>query len=268
MIERVYSIAAPIHNNVTLAVVADLHNNNACEVVSSLKYFSPDYILVNGDLLQARIGKKSIYEHIPCSTQHLRYAKNAIDFLEKAVKIAPVMLSTGNHELYLDKEDTALLGEMGVSFLDNTWIKEQEIVFGGLSSPYWLLAGSGTVKNKDEHAGRWEIIYQNYDIEFVDRFEKQDGYKILLCHHPEIYEMYLKERVGIDLILAGHTHGGQIRFFGRGIYAYGQSWFPKYTKGIYDGKMIISAGLANTSKIPRLFNPPEIVYVELGRQRK
>ena len=75
--------------------------------------------------------------------------------------------------------------------------------------------------------------------------------------------MFLKKYKDIDLILAGHAHGGQIRLFGHGLYAYGQGLFPKYTKGIYDGKLIVSAGLANTSRFPRINNPPEIVFLTL-----
>ena len=263
MTEQSYYINAAVHKSVVLSVIADLHNADAHDVVASLRRHSPDFILVIGDILQARIGSKNIYEHIPHSTQHLKYAENAVNFLGEAVKIAPVILSTGNHELYFDGDDASLLDKIGVIFLDNTFVKEQGIVFGGLSSPYWALAGTGIAKSKDEHAARWEVIYKNYDIDFLDEFENQDDYKILLCHHPEIYDKYLKDRAGINLILSGHTHGGQIRLFGRGLYAYGQGWFPKYTKGIYDGKLIISAGLANTSRVPRLFNPPEVVYVEL-----
>ena len=66
---------------------------------------------------------------------------------------------------------------------------------------------------------------------------------------------------GFDLILSGHAHGGQIRLFGRGLFAPGQGIFPKYTSGIH-GSMIISRGLSNTGgMIPRLFNRREIVYI-------
>ena len=73
----------------------------------------------------------------------------------------------------------------------------------------------------------------------------------------------------IDLVLSGHAHGGQFRLFGQGFFAPGQGWFPKYTSGIHHGKhgrMIISKGMANTVKFaPRLFNPTEVVYIEVVR---
>ena len=103
---------------------------------------------------------------------------------------------------------------------------------------------------------------------WLSEFEKQDGYRILLSHHPEYWslrEPWLSEK-RIDLVLSGHAHGGQWRVMGRGLYAPGQGWMPKFTSGVYEGEygsMIVSRGLANTAGVPRLFNEPEIVYVEV-----
>ena len=73
----------------------------------------------------------------------------------------------------------------------------------------------------------------------------------------------------IDLILSDHTRGGQIRLFGKFIYAQGQGVFPEYTKGIWmreRGRLIVSVGLANNGEpVQRLFNPPEVAYVNWRR---
>ena len=94
----------------------------------------------------------------------------------------------------------------------------------------------------------------------LDAFCAAPGYRILLCHHPEYYSKYLRD-LDIPLILSGHAHGGQVRIFGHGLYSPGQGVLPKLTSGVKDGRLVISRGLANRQKIPRLFNPPEIVYV-------
>ena len=107
------------------------------------------------------------------------------------------------------------------------------------------------------------------DVAFswLEQFESEPGYKVLLCHHPEYYDKYIRQYAGIDLVLAGHTHGGQIRFFGKGLFAHGQGLFPKYSGGVCDGgRLIVSRGLANTSRILRFHNPPELVFVKLERQ--
>lgn len=250
-------------NKIIIALISDLHNVQAKVVVNKLSEVKPDFIVVNGDILYATDGKKSIYYENNNAAQHLRTAPNAMTFLKATSKICPVLFSTGNHELYFDEQDIYTLAELGIIFLDNSFVRFGNFVFGGLSSPYGILAGTGNAKNRFEHKERWKMIYDNVQTGWLDEFRQQPGVKILLCHHPEFYEMFLKKYKDIDLILAGHAHGGQIRMFGRGFYAYGQGLFPKYTKGIYDGKLVVSAGLANTSRFPRINNPPEIVFVAL-----
>ena len=70
-----------------------------------------------------------------------------------------------------------------------------------------------------------------------------------------------------DLVLCGHAHGGQWRipYLLNGLIAPNQGLFPKYAGGQYIcGSMteIVGRGLARDWK-PRLFNPPEIVVVEV-----
>ena len=67
----------------------------------------------------------------------------------------------------------------------------------------------------------------------------------------------------VDLVLAGHAHGGQIRIREQGVYAPGQGLFPRYTKGVVDGRMIVSAGAGNPVHMPRWGNPCEIVRITL-----
>ena len=90
----------------------------------------------------------------------------------------------------------------------------------------------------------------------------ENGAKILLCHHPEYYKTYLKDKK-IDLIVAGHAHGGQWRLGRLAAFAPGQGIFPKYTKGVYDKRLVVSTGLKKSGRIPRIFNKPEIVYINI-----
>ena len=103
------------------------------------------------------------------------------------------------------------------------------------------------------------------DLSWLNAVEALPEYKILLSHHPEYYTAYLQDRK-INLILSGHAHGGQIRLFGHGIFAPGQGLLPKYTSGIHPN-LVISRGLSNTALVPRLFNPPELVYLVPANQQ-
>ena len=74
--------------------------------------------------------------------------------------------------------------------------------------------------------------------------------------------MHIKQQ-DIDLVVSGHAHGGQWRFFGRGVFAPGQGLFPKYTAGVHDDRLVISRGLKKTVMPPRIFNPLEIVVIDI-----
>lgn len=104
-------------------------------------------------------------------------------------------------------------------------------------------------------------------LETAAKSAPDGNYTILLAHRPEYVEDYLA--YGFDLVLAGHAHGGQWRIPGilDGFFASGQGFFPKYTGGRYDfghQTMILGRGLTEfTHFVPRIFNPPELVMVDL-----
>ena len=165
-------------------------------------------------------------------------------------------------------EDLRLLDPTGAVILDNTWTDFNGIQIGGLTSGN-VLKYRRYRENKPERypyiSSKICSVKARPDLPWLDRFEEREGYKLLLCHHPEYRDEYLKEK-NIDLIVCGHAHGGQIRLFGQGLYAPGQGIFPKYTSGFY-GNMFVSRGLANTGwPIPRLFNRRQIVYLHFSEQ--
>lgn len=253
-----YSIQGPA--NTRIALVSDLHERKPDEVIQKLKEIQPDLICVVGDMLErtdkgvdprnkkdnprffhllhalAHIVNDLLFllfknEGNPCS-------ENTYAFFFLCQEIAPVYYSLGNHEYYLNDRDKDVLKKCQVTLLDNDWIQKGDLVIGGVSP--------------------------NIDEKMLNGFEKQKGFKLLLCHHPEFYEKYIQDRK-IDCVLSGHAHGGQIRLFHRGLFSPNQGFFPKYTKGKY-GKLIVSAGCSNTAAIPRINNPEEIVCIDIKRK--
>ena len=223
-----YNVSA--NNNKIIAIISDYHDNVGQEIFNILNKNCPDIICLVGDII-----------HNKCLSESF----NATNLLRNCAKIAPTFYSFGNHESYLKESELVDIIKLGVVPLDNAAVQIGDINIGGFSSFEY-----GDASKQDR-------------IRWLDEYESLKGYKILLCHHPEYYSKCLKNR-DIDLIIAGHAHGGQIRIFGKGIFAPGQGVFPKYTKGIYDNKLVVSAGIANTGGIiPRLFNEPELVYVEI-----
>jgi len=91
------------------------------------------------------------------------------------------------------------------------------------------------------------------------------GPRILLAHFPTVVEQ--ASFYDIDLVLAGHTHGGQIRLPGLGaVFPFGSALLKKYQKGLYRlGRtvMYVTSGVGTTGVPARFMCPPEVVLVLL-----
>ena len=219
-----------IERPLRLAVCSDLHSDTFDDVLE--EFSRCDAVLIPGDLVD----------------RHRRNNENAYRFLKTVPEIVPVFYSVGNHERKFRQRETYMqkVAESKVVLLDNESIDFHGVRIGGLSSA------------KDKVP----------DLKFLARFETESGYRLLLCHHPEMYRDYVRGR-DIDLTLCGHAHGGQIQFFGRGLYAPGQGLFPKLTHGLHDGgKMLISRGMTNGAKprVPRINNPCELIILNLEKE--
>ena len=237
MVITKYTVKASIQNNIKFAVVSDLHGCAYTPALDAIKGMDPDAILIPGDVIHDDDNYK-----------------NGIELLKQCAGIYPTFVSLGNHEFKMSCDPIALLRETGVCILDNERTEFMGIKIGGLTSGY-------TKGKKQSLFGATPPP----NTEWIDAFSKEEGYKVLLCHHPEYYAPYIKNK-NIDLILSGHAHGGQWRFFGRGLLAPGQGIFPKYTGGMHDGRLIVSRGVGNPHLIPRINNKPEIILLSIERK--
>lgn len=238
-----YTLPAPLKKPCTIALLSDLHTKIPEGLLEKIASRKPDLITIAGDLIDFQTETK---EHALCSADGF---DTMLRFLKDLAALAPVFYAGGNHDI-LSKEQKARIARTGARFLDNEAALLGELAIGGLSSGYGHKIQS-----------RWAETPPP-DLAFLDRFEKIGGCKLLLSHHPEYYPRYLRER-NIDFIFSGHAHGGQWRFFGRGVFAPGQGLFPRYTAGVHENRLVISRGLGNHTVIPRLFNPLELVFVTL-----
>jgi len=94
----------------------------------------------------------------------------------------------------------------------------------------------------------------------------KENLSVLLAHEPQYLKNYAD--AGVDIVLSGHAHGGQIRipFTNVGLVAPNQGFLPKYTSGQYSSdntSMFVSRGIGNSILPLRIFNCPEIVELEI-----
>ncbi len=214
-----------LRNSHTFAVVTDLHNGAYDDLLDTMA--SADAILIAGDLLN----------------RHRHEYQHAARFLHDAPQCAPTYYALGNHEWKSAEKDEfmRLVAKSDVQVLDNEIVRLDDIALGGLSS-----------RAKEE-----------IDASVVGCLAREEGFRLLLCHHPEWYGRYVRG-CDIDLTLSGHAHGGQVQLFGCGLYAPGQGILPRLTHGYYDGgRLLVSRGMTNSCGMPRWGNPCEMIMLRL-----
>lgn len=298
MITTRYKISAPVKNSFRVALAADLHDRPGDEVLKRLKQEQPDLILAAGDILERCTEGESQYTKAEMDAWQGLRKKNKIAsgamktvmkigysmhekhefsegsvFLKKASEIAPVFYSPGNHEWYFTKEDQKVFSENRIFLLENEdicWnlvekclVSEQERGHNSKTGNVMKNGCNTGIENVPEKIIRIGGLATRYDLDWLHAYASKPGYKILICHHPEYYRRYIKDTEWdtFDLIVSGHVHGGQWRLGQHGVLAPGQGLFPKYCYGCYDKKLIVSAGLSNTARIPRFGNPTELVMI-------
>ncbi len=217
--------------------ISDLHNaefgKDNSKLIEAVKRESPDIIALTGDIVDL----------------NTRDFGKAADLLAKLSAVAPCFYVTGNHEIRIYNDFRQF--EKNISdYVTVLRSQAEEIVRNGAKI---YICG---------------IDDPNYSSAFGENLKKlaaPDGFKVLLAHRPERFRMYAAN--GFDLILSGHTHGGQIRLpFIGAVIAPSQGLLPEYDSGLYTLKnsvMIISRGMGASDLPVRFCNRPEIVVIDL-----
>ena len=235
-------------------VLADLHNKqfgrNNEQLLKAIEQQKPDGIWIAGDILTAHPGKSM---------------QVAIDFVTQLAKKYPVYYGNGNHEhrlkLYpetygdMAAEYAKALEEAGVRPLVN-----EHIVLGEYN-----LAIYGVEIDRTYYK-RFTIpeMEAQYMASVLGKPDEK-CFNVLLAHNPDYFSNYADW--GADLVLSGHIHGGMIRIPGwKGVVSPSIRLFPRYDGGKFTkGKstMILSRGLGMHTIPVRLFNPGELIVVEV-----
>lgn len=244
LILRTYTVASPkLTAEVRLAVVTDFHSSdNADDVVAMVASCAPDAVLLVGDLFDD-------------DTQN-RPTERTLSLMRQLSAQYPCYYVSGNHEAWTGEMDALYqqTEEAGVKVLRMSsgvlTVRGQRIALCGIPDPYEMVF-SGAPDTEEQLRQALE------DVDSAD-------FTVLLAHRPELLAKYAQ--FPLDLVVSGHAHGGQVRIPGvlNGLYAPNQGWFPKLAGGAYtqDGTtLIVSRGLAVRTRLPRIFNRPEVVLV-------
>ena len=235
----------------TIVQISDLHNKDFHgRLLNKVKAIKPDLIVITGDLIDRRNTNIEI----------------AITTVQQLAEIAPTYYVSGNHE-HLSGQYNMLkeeLVQLKASILDNDY---RSITRGEKTISLLGLADPAVNQREDNYLWDDNSYYAKTQLQALLEGQDPDSeLLILLSHRPELFHIY--KELELDLVFAGHAHGGQIRLpFTGGLVAPNQGLFPKYTAGIYheDGTfMVVSRGLGNSIIPQRVFNRPELVVVILA----
>lgn len=241
---RTYTVVSPkLTAEVRLAVVTDFHSSdNADDVVAMVASCAPDAVLMVGDMFDDDIAN--------------RPTERTLSLMRQLSAQYPCYYVSGNHEAWTGEMDALYqqTEEAGVTVLRMSsgvlTVRGQRIALCGVPDPYEMVF-SGAPDTEEQLRQALE------DVDSAD-------FTVLLAHRPELLAKYAQ--FPLDLVVSGHAHGGQVRIPGvlNGLYAPNQGWFPKLAGGAYTQggtTLIVSRGLAVRTRLPRIFNRPEVVLV-------
>lgn len=237
-INRVELNSEKVKDDIKIVQVSDFHNNkriNKERLIKKVESINPDIIVLTGDIIDA---KTKDFDYSIDIIKDLRDINDKIYFV------------WGNHEIRNNRgrEFVEKLKDAGVFVLENenttTYIKETEINICGVD--FYI--------DRDKY---------KKSLEGID----EKNYTILLSHSPNRPISYSE---GLeDLILAGHTHGGQVRLPIMGaIVVPGQGYFSKYDKGLFktgNTTLYIDSGLGNSVFPIRFLNRIQISAIAIKK---
>lgn len=218
------------------------------KVTKEIEQHNPNYICITGDLIDTyNVTKTKEFEYF-------------INWLKKLSEIAKVIITPGNHEYVLYKDNKFIYHndinwlkniDKNITLLNNDILELDDITFIGFNPSYKFY-----YKDKEKNKEKTTLL-----SELINKVNTK--YNILLLHTPSFItknnnykniENYSK----LDLILCGHTHGGLIPSFipgNFGIISPNKELFPKNVRGklkVGNKNLIISSGVIKLSEKSKL----------------
>lgn len=240
-------------DGVKICHISDLHlphnGVNLKELTAAIIEDNPDLIVITGDIFGDDIDRDN---------------QNAVRYLGQSLnEVAPIYAVSGNNDLpYMEGDKwRRSLEAHGINVLLD------EAAYIKINGEILVLLGLKETPEMNDYA----VVPESRN--FMENIQVKDQYKdrpqILLAHHPEFFENYIRHS-NVDLVLSGHTHGGQIHLpFIGGVFAPGQKFNPYYDYGIFASKeepakrMVINRGLATTKFTFRMLNKMEVTFITL-----
>ncbi|MFD1451922.1 metallophosphoesterase [Oceanobacillus sojae] len=219
--------------------ITDVHSHvfgaENSAVLEKVKELDADIIVLTGDLIDRK-------------TENLEIA---YQLAEELVRINPdTYFVTGNHEHENLEKEAFLAG-----------LKDRGIIT--LSNENTQFEKNGQLFNI---VGVSDLSTEHEDMTLAFADLDTDKYTILLSHAPIVVQKY--PDVDADIVLSGHTHGGQVRLpFIGALVAPDEGLLPELQKGIYplgdERYLYIDSGLGTSALPIRFLNQSQISLITI-----
>ncbi len=230
--------------------LSDLHlgpYNSAAylaRAIRSANALAPDLVLLTGDYVHG-------------SPAYIAPVARLLGGLRPRIAVLAVL---GNHDHWEDPEACRReLRARGVRLLDNGRL----FLSAGRTLSVAAPAGGGLCL-----AGVGDYWEDRVDLEAALGGVPPSLPRLLLAHNPDFAESEAarSRRHRVDLMLSGHTHGGQVRLPGVRSLIVPSSYGSRYAHGLCRGPafpVYVNAGLGVTIFPVRFLRPPELTLIEL-----
>ncbi|MEL6531177.1 MAG: metallophosphoesterase [Pseudomonadota bacterium] len=234
--EKLDATASPVR----MALLADIHvagpdmpPSRLERIVEQVNSLDPDMVLIAGDLVSEKRVATKLYS-----------AEEIVAPLGNIKAPLGTVLVPGNHDHWFDWPALSreLANHEHIKVLANEAAQVGPIALGGVD---------------DDFTGRADLAAT------IESMSALSGPRVVLTHSPDIFPSV---PVDVDLVLAGHTHCGQIRYPWGGAPATMSDFGDLYACGVVEqhGKTLVTSAGIGTSLLPiRLFSQPEIWLIEI-----
>jgi len=222
-----------------VALLSDLHlgfffsEAEFVELAERVSAWSPDLICLVGDLV----------DHEPHELQWLGRGLDALRAREAVVAVP------GNHDYYAEPDLVVFRRVIDQAGIVPLWNRGMRLHRG--SASLWV-------------AGLDDLTAGEPDLEAALAGLRDDEPALLLSHHPDLF--CETSYAGVDLTLAGHTHGGQITWYGQAVLPGNHHTQFGYWQGKHqvDGAQLLVGRGVGVCVLPlRVAAAPEVLLIEL-----
>lgn len=232
-------------NGLKVVHLSDIHygktisKNKLNKIVEKINLINPDIVVFTGDLIDKDI---EITNSMINDISDTLYKINS-KYGSYSIK--------GNHD-YSSDSFLEIMEKSNFKVLENSYDliyneKKDYIYIGGLSS---------SIKTNIDYEKTFEYFYVENNNKAI--------FKLMLMHEPDNIDNVLEYQL-VDLALAGHSHGGQVRlpYFGYLMKVKGAKKYPESHYIVNTTDLYVSYGIGTSTYPFRFFNKPSINFYRI-----